>query len=686
MSKVSLLLIGIMLSVGLSGGTMAQTLVTDVGELQAAIDTLSSGSEIILKSKIWSDVKIDLNVEGTAERPVIIRAEAAGTVFFEGNTKVQLGGSYIKFDGVVFRNPSGLVVSDDRIDPIIEFRDSDKNVCNNCTVTNITIDSYNGTEAQAEAVFKWIIVYGQNNEISYSSFVGKYGVGSIINDNRDDSDPDFTRIHHNYLADRKPVGEMNDLNDQDAIRIGNSSTSLSDSYTQVYENYFDNWSGEIEIISNKSGKNKYYNNTFRNYQGSLTLRHGDNCEVYGNYFFASQNNTTAGIRVIGEGHLVYNNYIEGVNSKKAGGSTSGATGGINITNGRPDTELNGYYQVKDAKIVNNTFVDCDLAIRVGTQVKSDLTLAPENLEIANNIMLNSSSKAISENTAPIGNSTYTGNITQNGDWDITLGTNGNIESASGLLEQGTDFYRLVAGSAAIDAGQDSYAFLTKDILGGERPSAFDAGAEEFGANGERKPFVEGDVGVLVGFGAGTNGEIPAELSASVSSLSFESDSAEISFNVFSNVSWEVSSDATWLIVNPESGSNSGVVTATVSKNTALEERSATLTISEVGGSEEVKVTVSQSGETSDVVGLDKNQLADLGLSVYPNPVRNGQLRISSEQKLIEHVQVVDLAGKVLVEQKMKSKEVLLDVSKLTSGMYIVILPGLGSQQILIKNN
>ena len=80
---------------------------------------------------------------------------------------------------------------------------------------------------------------------------------------------------------------MNEDNDQDAIRIGNSSTSLSNSFTEVYANYFYNFFGEVEIISNKSGGNKYYNNTFRDYAGALTLRHGDDCEVHGNYFFWS---------------------------------------------------------------------------------------------------------------------------------------------------------------------------------------------------------------------------------------------------------------------------------------------------------------------------------------------------------------------------------------------------------------
>lgn len=496
---------------------ISQSIVSTNQELSNVIQSAVPGSVIILKNKNWTNIEININKQGTYQNPITIKAETTGQVFFEGNSSVHLGGSYIYFEGVTFQNASNLVVSNSRIDPILEFRDNSGNECNNCKITNIKIDSYNGTNSQSDAIFKWILVYGQYNEISYSSFLGKYGVGSVINDNRNDNDPNYTIIHHNYFADRTPVGDFNALNDQDAIRIGNSSTSMSDSYTEVYNNYFNNWSGEIEIISNKSGFNKYYNNTFRNYQGSLTLRHGNDNEVFGNYFFANNNNTTAGIRVIGENQLVYNNYIEGINSYKEGGSLSGATGGINITNGRVNSALNGYFQVKNSKIVNNTFVNCDYAIRIGTKVSSDLSLAPENLIIANNIMLNSSHRAISVNTTPTGASLYQGNITENGSWDIMAGTNSNIISTSLSLVSDDSFFRLNNGSSAIDAGVGNYDFVSHDILGGSRSATFDSGAEEFGSNGNNLPYTDSDIGITVGFGGSILNDLDLVINSDMSS-------------------------------------------------------------------------------------------------------------------------------------------------------------------------
>lgn len=482
-------------------GNIQAQIVSNNTELQTAISNAQPGTTIELTDGTWSDIQVSVNINATDNQPLIIKAQNPGNVFFEGRSNISLGGSYIIFEGVIFQNASDLITDDGRIEPIIEFRDASNNDCVNCTVRNIKVDTYNGTSAQEEDIFKWIIIYGEYNEVSHSSFIGKNGVGSIINDNHNNSTPDYSKIHHNYFADRIPVNnDVNGLNDQDAIRIGVSTTSLSDSFTEVYDNLFNNWAGEVEIISNKCGSNKYYNNTFRDYQGTLTLRHGNNTEVFGNYFFGNNNTFSGGVRIIGEDHKVYNNYFEGLRYRKPDGSGSNTTGGLNVMNGQENSPLNGYYQVKNVQIVNNTLVNCDIAIRIGTSL-SGSTLEAENLIVANNLILDSSDSAFQELTTPSGNSIYQGNITQNGSWDLTNGENSNQTVTSGLLTSGTDFYRLVAGSPAIDAGVGTFSFLTQDILYGNREMSFDAGAEEFGAGGTIGPYQVADVGTSIGFGS-----------------------------------------------------------------------------------------------------------------------------------------------------------------------------------------
>lgn len=537
-------------------------------ELSNAIAAATPGSTITLADGIWNNVFIDIDKNGTSDQPITITAQNPGAVLMTGNSRVYMEGTYITVSGLVFQDPSNLTLDgDDRIEPVIELKR-----CDYCKVLNNKIDAYNGTEAQKELVFKWILADGQYNEIAYNSFIGKYGVGSIINDNRNSSEPDYLSIHHNYFADRTPINEVNEDNDQDAIRIGNSGTSLDDSFTEVYNNYFYNFFGEVEVISNKSGQNKYYNNTFRDYSGTLTLRHGDNCEVYGNYFFAEKNTFSGGVRVIGEGHKVYNNYIEGINSTKPDGSTSNATGGINVSNGRLNTALNGYYQVKNTQVVNNTFVDCDYGLRIGTKVSSNLELAPENLIVANNIMYNTGND-YQTITAPIGNSVSEGNMT-------------NLP-ADEMMDDG-NFHRLTSGSSPIDAGTGNYAFLVQDVLGGEREANFDAGAEEFGANGNNLPYQESDVGLIVGFGAIST----PTLGSTPPGLTFDIYADTMSFEIVANVDWTITEDISWLSVDRSTGSGSGTVTAMVTENMSGEERTGTISISESGGDNDLSSTLS----------------------------------------------------------------------------------------------
>ncbi len=549
--------------------TQAYTqVVNDASQLQAAIEAAVPGTIITLTDGTWNNVFIDIDKEGTSSAPIIIKAQNPGAVLMTGNSRVYMEGAYLTVMGLVFQDPSNLVLDGSSIEPVIELKR-----CNYCKILNNKIDTYNGTASQKAMKFKWILADGQHNEIAYNSFIGKYGVGSIINDNRNSSEPDYLRIHHNYFADRTPINELNADNDQDAIRIGNSSTSLDDSFTEVYNNYFYNFFGEVEVISNKSGRNKYYNNTFRDYAGTLTLRHGDNCEVYGNYFFAEKNTFSGGIRVIGEGHKVFNNYIQGVNSKKPDGSTSNATGGINVSNGRLNSALNGYFQVKRTQIINNTFVDCDYALRIGTTVSSNLDQAPEDLEVANNIMYNTSVNAYQILTPPIGTSTSVGNIT-------------NLSNLA-MVDAG-DFYRLTAGSSPIDAGTGNYTFLTYDILGGEREANFDAGAEEFGANGMYLPYKETDVGVNIGFGA-----IPGpSLASSPSTLTFGIYADTLTFEIIANVDWTITEEVPWLSLDVSEGSGTSTITVFTSENNTGAERSAEISITENAGGDDLISTLS----------------------------------------------------------------------------------------------
>jgi hypothetical protein len=68
------------------------------------------------------------------------------------------------------------------------------------------------------------------------------------------------------------------------------------------------------------------------------------------------------------------------------------------------------------------------------------------------------------------------------------------------------------------------------------------------------------------------------------------------------------------------------------------------------------------------VHTSTNELLEHNLSIYPNPVINGQLIIENGQ-LNANVQIIDLAGKIVINSKLNNGK--LDVSTLASGTYIV---------------
>ena len=469
--------------------------INNVTDLNTALSNTTAGDIITLCNGEWEDLQINVNANGTVQNPIIIRAETTGLAQLTGDSKIFIGGQYIVLDGFTFKNgqPSG--------DGVIDFRTSSSNFCHNCTLQNTTFDAYNPI---GETNVKWVRLYGTHNVVAHNSFLNKKSIGSCVLVQRSggsNAPADFHKIHHNLFQGRRPQNDIfNDQNDQDAIRIGDSNTSMTNSNTQVYNNFFYDWEGEIEIISSKAGGNLFFNNTFDTYSGALTLRHGNNCEVFNNFFFARGGFKSGGIRVIGEEHKIYNNYIEGISN-----NGSNAVGAINISNGRPNSALNGYFRVKNAMIVFNTIVGGDKGIRVGTKVKSDLSEAPENIIIANNMMVDCPD-AIEIITPHVGNYPYIANTRKGGSWDIP-NDYANDVTANDLLTTGniTGFRRAIVGSAAENSAIGIYSFVNRDITGALRPTTDtqkDGGAEEANSDGKNRPFNQTDVANIIGTGSG----------------------------------------------------------------------------------------------------------------------------------------------------------------------------------------
>jgi poly(beta-D-mannuronate) lyase len=98
--------------------------------------------------------------------------------------------------------------------------------------------------------------------------------------------------------------------------------------------------------------------------------------VDSNFFIGHRKRGSGGIRVIGEDHIVVNNYIDGVQQ-----------GAFWITAGLVDPPLNTYFAAKNCFIAFNTVVDTGgpcLDLSAGLN-STNRTVMPQNIMVVNNL-------------------------------------------------------------------------------------------------------------------------------------------------------------------------------------------------------------------------------------------------------------------------------------------------------------
>lgn len=345
-------------------------LVRDQQAYRAAAASLSPGDEIVLADGVWRDFQIVLEGRGTAQRPITLTAQTPGGVILSGQSNLRLSGEHLIVSHLVFRD--GFSPTEE----VIAFRRDSRRTASNSRVTGVVIDHFNQPDRRRED--RWVSIYGQDNRVDHSHFVGKgnAGVTLAVIRPRGQPQPNRHRIDHNYFGPRPPLGS----NGGETIRIGTSEESLSDSATIVENNYFDRCDGEIEIVSVKSGGNIIRGNTFFESQGALVLRHGNGNLVERNVFFGNGKANTGGIRVINRDQVVRSNYME----RLAG---TGFASALTVMNGVPNSAINRYHQVERARIARNSVIE-SRRITLAAGADEERSAAPTNSVFERNLIVN----------------------------------------------------------------------------------------------------------------------------------------------------------------------------------------------------------------------------------------------------------------------------------------------------------
>ena len=430
--------------------------------LGIALRNAVPGDTVTMADGTWTDLLLSIDRDGTEADSIRLRAETPGRVILDGASQLRIGGDYVVVDGLRFE---GGALSGGHV---IQFRGTTGGDAHHSRLTNSAVIDANPPSRTTE--YKWVSLYGTHNRVDHSYFAGKTNAGATMVvwlEDEANHEPTYHRIDHNHFGRRPPLGE----NGGETIRIGTSDTSMQDAFVTVERNLFEQCDGEIEIISNKSGQNVYRSNTFLASKGTLTLRHGNGALVEGNFFLGNRLPNTGGIRVIGEDHVVVNNYLENLRG-------TGFSSALSLVNGVPNSPLNRYFQVKRAVVAFNTVVESQSPLVIGAGADAERSLPPEDVTFANNVLVSMGGSIIREEAEPI-RMTWAGNVADGG--SLGIDDPGGILLVDPLFEVGADgLRRPSAASPLVDAAADAFTLYTEiDVDGQPRPAGlYDVGADE----------------------------------------------------------------------------------------------------------------------------------------------------------------------------------------------------------------
>lgn len=412
--------------------------VSDLTSLQSAMNKAQPGTTIILKDGVYTSEKpILLNSQGKPDQPITISAATTGGVEIKGISGFVVGAStaYIVVDGFKFNHEAGKT----KIEAGARFCRFTRNVFE-CTGKG-----------------PYFSVSGDDCQIDYNTFQNKSTEGQMISVQGPGPSgmAQRTWIHHNYFHNFTPVS-----NNCSSIQIGLSGRSLSSAHSLVEYNLFSETRGENENICNKSCDNIYRYNTFGEGCSELSLRHGNGCQVYGNFFIGSE-----GVRFYGHNHKIFSNYFERCNPA------------INIGNGDgivPRDKLTSHDRPDSIYVVFNTLVNNKKNIMMQGRNNG---LGATCITVANNIIQGGgvAFKIDGNIVQPV----WEGNLVWKTEGAGNIPSSGYREIDPKLNQQKTESAHIQGNSPAKGQSSGNYPFVKIDIDGQARSSKPDTGADQF---------------------------------------------------------------------------------------------------------------------------------------------------------------------------------------------------------------
>lgn len=415
-------------------------IVDSISSLKSAINKAGPGDTILLKDGVYT-TSSPLNVRrtGAAGRPITIAAEHDGGAEIAGSHGFTISepAEHVVIYGFKFTHAAG----------------------KNTVAAGTQHVRFTRNTFKCAGDGAYLSVSGDDVQIDCNDFADKSTAGAMIAVGG--TGGQVARrvwIHHNYFHDLTSAVAT----PAEMIRFGLSTSALSTGKGLVEHNLFARCRGESELISSRaSGLTFRYNTFIDSPTAKVSLRHGNDCEVYGNIF-----KNTEGLRIFGDRHLVHSNYFEGnyIGINLGNGTVEVAAGGAANGMDRPD----------DCIIVFNTFVDNRTHYQMSRRTVDPL--GARNITVANNVFSGGGVAARIE--GPYSGAVWSGNLvwTKAGAGDIPAD---GFTTKDPRLEPGPGgLKRPPAGSPVLDSAVGSFPMVKTDIDGQPRGAQPDRGADE----------------------------------------------------------------------------------------------------------------------------------------------------------------------------------------------------------------
>ena len=421
----------------------ATEMVDSIAALQSAIHRAVPGDTITVRNGVYT-TRSPLTVRraGTPEAPITIAAESVGGVEIAGTHGFSIAApaAHLVISGFTFTHAAGR-----------------STIAVDTSHVRFTRNTFlcPGEGAQ-------LSVMGDDVQIDYNEFGEKKTGGSMLAIGGTGSQVARRLwVHHNYFHDLNSLGSSS----AEMIRYGLSAMSQSNGAGLVEHNLFTRCRGEAEMISSRASGITYRYNTFIDSPSAqFTLRHGNDCSVYGNIL-----RTTEGLRIYGDRHHVYSNYFErnyiGINL--GNGSAEVPAGTSVALHDRPD----------ECILVFNTLVDNRTHYQMSRRNPAGLGAA--NITFSNNLLQGGGTAAKIE--GPYVDGVWEQNILWNVADLLDFPPGAFIIADPRLNADPDGIKRIEVDSSAKAAAAGTFAMVTVDLDGQPRPEAMSVGADEMSA-------------------------------------------------------------------------------------------------------------------------------------------------------------------------------------------------------------